>query len=113
VNSLAFSPDGGLLASGSSDDDGLVRIWDRIYGRCVTLEGQHTGAIRSVQFSPDGNILATASDHRIRLWKLADHTHQVLEVYHHGEITAIAFSPDGAYLASGGGLYSFVGRGGW
>jgi WD40 repeat protein len=100
VNSVAFSPDGGLLASGSYD--GLVHIRDRNYGRCVTLVG-HTGPISSVKFSPDGNILASASvDPTIRLWSLADNSCRVVLETRHRFMT-IAFSPDGACLASGDG----------
>jgi WD40 repeat protein len=98
VQSVAFSPDGGLLASGS--EDGLVRILDRNDGRCVALKG-HTASIRSVKFSPKGNIIASGSDDcSIRLTRLADHSCRVLEG-HDTEVKAIAFSPDGAYLASG------------
>jgi WD40 repeat protein len=98
VTSVEFSPDGGLLASGSGDV--LVRMWDRNYGRCITLKG-HTGSIRSVKFSPDGNILASGSDDgTIRLMRLADHSCRVLKG-HDQKVMAIDFSPDGACLASG------------
>jgi WD40 repeat protein len=100
VNSVAFSPDGGMLASGS--EAGIVRVWHRADGRCTALEG-HTAPIPSIAFSPDGNLLASVSDDRtIRLWKLEDHSCRVLEG-HAQLLMAIAFSPDGAFLASGDG----------
>jgi WD40 repeat protein len=52
VRSVAFSPDGRTLASGSFD--GTVRLWEAKTGRLLrTLEG-HTDSVRSVDFSPDG-----------------------------------------------------------
>ncbi len=96
--SVAFSPDGGWLASGCRD--GSVRIWNCADGRCIFLVGD-TFRICSVKFSPDGNILASADSHgTIRLWTLADHSCQVLEG-HEAYVRDIAFSPDGACLASG------------
>src|SRR5205085_1215456 len=67
VHSVAWSPDGRRLASGSNDN--TVRVWDGETGSLLrTLEG-HQGGVLSVAWSPDGRRLASgSSDRTVRVW---------------------------------------------
>jgi WD40 repeat protein len=70
VKSVAVSPDGKWLASGSQNQ--TVKIWDLATGKEVhTLRG-HKGAVQSVAFSPDGKQLVSGSlDETLKVWDLA------------------------------------------
>jgi WD40 repeat protein len=108
VLSVAFNPDGRILASGSADDN--IRLWNLTDPAHPGPLGQplqgHTGAVYSVAFSPDGHTLASGStDDNIRLWNLTDLAHsdplgQPLRG-HIDTVRSVAFSPDGHTLASG------------
>ena len=68
--SIAFSPDGKTIASGSADE--TIRLWDAHTGQHEATFTGHSGVIASLTFSPDGQILASGSfDGTIRLWELS------------------------------------------
>ncbi len=96
VNSVAFSPDGGILASGSSDE--TARLWDVTTERTVaTLD--HSAPVLSVVFSPDGTTLLSISDD-ILLWDISLERAVPIQGHTLG-MNSVDLSPDGATLAVG------------
>jgi len=70
VDSLAFSPDGKILATGN--DNGAIQLWDAATQQPITVFTATPGPITSVAFSPDGKTLASATaDHTVALWDVA------------------------------------------
>ena len=102
VASVAFSPDGKRVVTGSSDS--TARVWD-LSGptpAATVLEG-HSGSIQSVAFSPDGKRVVTgSSDSTARVWDLSGPTPTatVLEG-HRSSIQSVAFCPDGKRVVTG------------
>ncbi|KAM3089323.1 hypothetical protein ACMFMG_000927 [Clarireedia jacksonii] len=102
VNSVAFSPDGKQIVSGS--DDRTVRRWDTATGQQLlpVLEG-HTKWVTSVAFSPNGKqIVSGSNDRTIRRWDAVT-GQQLLPVLegHIEPVTSVAFSPDSKQIVSG------------
>ncbi len=103
VESLAFSPDSSLLATGSvhnSHGKGELFLWDVATGQQKTNFTQHEGNVYSLSFSPNGKTLAAGIDDTMHLMDAA--TGEMSNSFPHvGNVYSVSFSPDGRLLATG------------
>jgi WD40 repeat protein len=84
-------------------DDRAVRLWDAETGHCLATLTGHADRVYSVVFSPDGAVLASASnDGTARLWDVASGVPIHTLDRNQGRLWSAAFSPDGAMLATAG-----------
>jgi hypothetical protein len=97
--SLAISPDGKLLATGS--ESGTAKLWDVDKGKLHAALQGHSGMVHDIAFSPDGGTIATSGeDKTVRLWDVA--TGQERITLKPGQYCrTVTFSPDGNTLAAG------------
>ena len=98
VYSVAFSPDGKWVATGSEDK--TARVMEAATGKEVARLA-HVGPVNSVAFSPDGKWVATGSaDKTARVMEAATGK-EVARLTHDGPVNSVAFSPDGRWVATG------------
>jgi WD40 repeat protein len=94
VNSVAFSHDGRLALSGSSDS--TLKIWEISTGREIrTLRG-HSSSVNAVCFSPDGSLaLSGSANGRIMLWETTTGLRLKNRKAHSSQVDDVAFTLDG------------------
>src|SRR5262249_35409407 len=109
-NSLAFSPDGTMLAGATYE--GTLILWDVAKGTVTaTLTAEGNRQVTSLAFAPDGKTLAASTGSRrgqnlepglVALWAVASRRLRVVLTGHTSEVLAADFTPDGKLLISGG-----------
>ena len=113
VTSIAFSPDGEILASGSNDK--TVRFWDVKTGQLIRTLNGHEDEVKAIAFFPNGKILVSVTwNGFIRFWNVQ--TGELIRTFAHkipyrtiyglsqknSILWAVAISPDGKSMATGG-----------
>jgi RNA polymerase sigma factor (sigma-70 family) len=107
---LAYSPDGKMLASATTGyRESVIRLWDTATGKQLLLVQPELNQILSLAFSPDGKLLASISSERgkqsggVRVWDTT--TGKEIPTLRHPGTSGwmVAFSRDGRRLAAGGG----------
>jgi WD40 repeat protein/transcriptional regulator with XRE-family HTH domain len=101
VVALAFSPDGGRLASG--DVAGLIKLWDAASGKEIASLEAHHGKILDIEFSADGSQLASSSeDGSVIIWNPATGQPIQTPLNDQPQVASLSFSPDGKRLVTSG-----------
>jgi eukaryotic-like serine/threonine-protein kinase len=111
VQSVAFSPDGTRIVTGSGD--ATAKVWDVQSGKKLltlivrktathTLFSEEEQKVYSVTFSPDGKRIANGSgDHTAKVWDAQSGKELLTFGGNWGSVDAVAFSPDGTHIVTG------------
>ena len=100
VRSVAVTPDGRYVVSGS--DDKTVRVWDWQSGKEVRRLTGHERGVMSVAVTPDGRYVVSGShDGTVRVWDWQSGKEVRRLTGHQGVVYSVAVTPDGRYVVSG------------
>jgi WD40 repeat protein len=100
VTSVACSPNGRFIVSGS--DDRTARVWHIETETVQHILTRHTDNVHAVAWSPDSSLIATASqDRTVRLWDAVTGAEKCVLSGHGGSVDSVSFSPDGVFVATG------------
>jgi len=101
-NSVAFSPDGSLVAAGSEDRKlAVLRVAD--WSDVRRIDSAHSPTVDDLAFTPDNQRIASIGDERVTLWELAGSTARRDLLRQSGFLgKSLTISPDGALLVAGG-----------
>jgi WD40 repeat protein len=102
VNTIALSPDGKKVASGS--DDGAVRLWDVDIGKVIAKWTRHMGRVWCVCWSRDGGrvVSGALSDGTARVWDVESGKTVLAIETGLKNVCAVIYSPDMTMIATGG-----------
>src|SRR5207302_1800219 len=98
-NALAWSPDGGHLASGSSDK--TVQMWNAISGKRTATISCHS-EVHAIGWSPDEQYLALSCEKEVQVWNIATGSCSTTYRNHLFSIKALAWSPNDKCIVSAG-----------
>ena len=100
VRSVAYSPDGRRIVSGSKD--GTLRIWNVASGAVLLVLRGHDDSVGSVSWSHDGNRIVSGSDDRtIHIWDAESGGEVAILRGHIDRVRSVGWSPDGTTIVSG------------
>ena len=102
INSVAFSPDGKTIVSGSNDRNYTICLWNADTGENIrTFSTEHTSWIYHIAVSPDGNsIISASADNTLRLWDMKTGKHTRTLTGHTDTVNCVVFTPDGYMIVS-------------
>jgi WD40 repeat protein len=97
VRSVAWSPDGQRLVTGSADS--TARIWEVASGRSLHILRGHTGQVWSVAWSPEGDQVATGgADATVKVWQVSNDREPRTLTGHKDRVMSVGWSPDAKWL---------------